>query len=156
MADFPDFTQYAAIDLFTQTLDRLLNRPTYGGAQVSTVMKNADPNDDTQYISVTGPGMIYGGCIAVWGGMTQEDSMWISKIDGNDQCPAPFDILARFNMGQPHGTSPITTRYDAVNFEYGFILPYGITFEETAVFSYREEHGDTPSILMVMTYATVE
>ena len=155
MPDYPDFTQYAYIDIIAQSLGRVLARPTYGGAQVSTVIAAANPNADTQYIAIAGEGMIYGGCIAVWGGMTQEDCMWLSKIDGNDQCPAPFNILADFNMGQPHGTSPIMTRYDMVNFQYGFILPYGITFEESAVFSYREAHGDTPTILMVMTYALV-
>ena len=155
MADLPDFTNYSYVDLFAQTLSRILNRPTYGGAQVSTVVKAAVANDDTLYMAIDGPGMIYGGCVAVWAGMTQEHSMWLATIDGNAQCPAPFDILARFNMGQPHGTSPICTRYDMINFEYGFILPYGITFEENAVFSYREAHGDTPMVMMVMTYALV-
>jgi len=155
MPDYPDFTRYAYIDIIAQTIERVLARPTYGGAQVSTVVKAAVASADTEYIAIAGEGMIYGGCIAVWGGMTQENCMWLSNIDGNAQCPAPFNVLAGFNMGQPHGTSPIMTRYDMVNFQYGFILPYGITFEESAVFSYREAHGDTPTVLMVMTYALV-
>jgi len=155
MTDFPDYTQHAFIDIVAQSLGRILNRPTYGGAQVSTVMQAVGASTDTELISIAGEGMIYGGCVAVWAGMTQENCMWLSTIDGNAQCPAPFQVLARFNMGQPHGTSPITTRYDGINFEYGFILPYGITFEETAVFSYREAHGDTPTVLMVMTYGLV-
>lgn len=153
MPDYPDFTQYAFIDIVAQTLGEVINRPVYGGALVSVVMKAVTANADTELISITGEGMIYGGCIAVWGGGQQKDSIWINEIDGNEQCPATFDILFTYNMGQPHGTSPIITRFDEVNYQYGSILPYGITFEEALKAIYREEHGGTPTVLAVMTYA---
>lgn len=153
--DYPDFTQYSYIDIYAQTLGRVLNRPTYGGAQVSTVVQVATANDDTELISIVGEGMLYGGSLAVWGNLTQEDSYWKNVIDGNTQSPTVFSILSQFNMSQPHGSSPIVTRYDMVNYEYGFIIPYGITFEESFVCYYHESHGDTPTVMMVLTYALV-
>ena len=153
MPDYPDFTQYAYIDIIAQSLGRVLTRPTYGGAQVSTVLKAVTPNDVTEFIAIAGEGMIYGGYIAVWASMTQAVCLWTSVLDGNDQSPVSFEIMKGFTGSYPHGMSPIMTRYDMVNFQYGAVMPYGITFEESLVFSYREGEGDTPSVLVDMSYA---
>jgi len=155
MADRPDFTMYSYVEILVQTLERIINRPSYGGAEVSTVEQDVAANADTTLITITGQGMIYGGRITVAANMIQPNSMWLTTIDDNIQSLVPFSVLAEYNMGQPHGVSPIITRYDPTNFRYGFILPYGVTFEESAIFAFRETHGDTPTILMDMTYALI-
>lgn len=153
MSDYPDFTQYAYIDIIAQSLGRVLTRPTYGGAQVSTVLKAANPGVDTEFIAIAGQGMLYGGYIAIYANMDIAASAFVSVIDGNPQDVVLFGVLKEFNIGQEHGIGPEVRRWDAINFRYAFVMPYGITFEESLVFSYRESEGDTPSVLVDMSYA---
>lgn len=153
MPDYPDFTQYAYIDIIAQSMGRLLNRPTYGGAKRSNVLQVVAPNADTEFISVAGEGMVYGGYMAVWANMTQSNSKWGMLIDGNDLFSPGFGIIADFNLMKPYGVSVFMTCYDVVTFRYGFILPYGVTFEESVVISYREGNGDTPLVMVDLTYA---
>jgi len=153
MPDYPDFTEYAYIDIIAQSLGRVLTRPTYGGAQVSTILKAANPGVDTELIAMAGEGMLYGGYIAVYANKTIATSSFVSVIDGNIQSPVLFEVLKNFSMGDTHGTAIGVTHWDEITFRYGFILPYGITFEESAVFSYREDEGDTPAVLIDISYA---
>lgn len=155
MPDRPDFTGYAFVDVFTQTLTRMLNRTTHGGAKTSSVEQVVTASDDTEFISIAGEGMIYGGCLSLVASVTQQAAMWLITVDGNLQSVIQFNDIANFNFTQPYGMMPICTMYNEIDYEYGFTLPYGITFEETVVLSYREAAGDTPNVLMIVNYALV-
>lgn len=155
MTDFPDYTQYAAIDIFTQTLDRILNRPTYGGALTSAVTRAVTANDDTLLMSVAGEGMLYGGLLIVDAGMTQEDSLLFPILDLNSQAVISFGSIIDLGFVRESGVTPIVCNYDDVNNVYSFALPWGITFETSFSMLYREAHGDTPTVTCIMYYALV-
>lgn len=149
----PDY--FNVVDIALQDLARVVNRPTYGGAKVSIFQGTATANADTLLFSISGTGMLYGGCIYITCTATQKSGIWYNVCDGNPQCPVTLNILNEARMVMPHGTSPILTRFDEVNFVYGCIIPYGITFESSFVSYWREQDGNTPNVVAVMTYGMV-
>lgn len=155
MPDYPDFTEFAYIDIWTQTLGRVLMRPTYGGAVSFYNVLNADAGVRTLLIDFSGQGMIYGAHLLVNAADTVENDQWLFTIDDNLQSAITFGEVRENGFEQPYGCDPICTRYDDINNNYSFIWPRGITFDETLKIEYSENHGRTPELNYGFSYALV-
>lgn len=155
MADYPDFTQFAYIDIWTQTLGRVLMRPTYGGClNVSVALNNVVAGWHT-LADIEGEGMIYGGMLAVYGGDSQIFDNIRITIDDTVITGMLFGYMAARNFTRPYGVHVYNTLFDTVNHTYAFIVPYGATFEENYKLEYHEALGNTPDVDLELQYAVV-
>lgn len=149
----PDY--YNVIDIKLQTIAELTNRPKYGGAQRSAAEKVVSASAETDLVSVSGKGMIYGAIISLDHSSTQKLGTPRLYIDGNKMSDWNFFTLNSFNVVAPYGSAFFLVAYDDVNFIYVALTGYGYTFETSFKLSYFENNGGTPSVRGRAIYALV-
>lgn len=153
--DYPDFTEFAYIDIWTQTLGKVLIRPTYGGAKFATYNAAITPSDTTELVSINGEGMLYGGFGMVVGAALPISDYFNVVLDGTTHIGHQFQWLAYLMARQPMGSLPGITSYDAPQKTVGVVFGGGITFETSYVLNYIESLGNATNVWVKIIYALV-
>lgn len=149
----PDY--YRGIDLTYQALSELINRPKYGGAQRAVSAANATANDTRSYVTVSGKGMLYAGCVYLQHTASQKTGKPYLVVDGFSLATWSFDDMLSLGMVTTWIKPVFLTKFDDVNFIYCAALMYGITFETSLEILYEESEGETPNIVTELIYAVV-
>ena len=144
----------ARTDLLLQTLSELIVRYKYGACQ--TYQGSGPLWADTTYtlLSVSGKGIIYGGCLHTDGSSGSElDGIYL-ELDGVEtyaQSIANLFAYAVFNTTQ----RPVyITKYDMVDYDFGVGIMPGITFETSFKLKYAVA-GASISLFRELYYATI-
>lgn len=150
----PETTDWeAGVDILTQSLTRLAQRPSYGAEQFLVLSGSVPANAKTAVGQILGKGIIIGAYFTIEStGIIDNDFLTIA-IDGQELDYPTTLQLFRFNMirgPKPYGYISI---YDNVNFRYGGAADQGGTFEISYVFYYTETYGRTPTLSLKLGYA---
>jgi len=139
-----------------QTLQELIVRPKYGSRGVLEFANYVSANAVTSLGTISGKGVIYGGAIIVVGAASCADDQIGCKFDAEENKFTPSFIDAmRFNLVGQHGATYQLECYDEVNFRYSFGVAFGMTFESSAEFIYKEAMGRTPLVVVKIKYAVL-
>lgn len=130
-------------------------RPVYGGGQRNAGGKLVTASDDTNLLTISGKGMVYGGYVLLDYSSSQVNSIPVIAVDDKKICNITFGTLNKFRMDAPGKYPVVLTIYDEVNFIYGVVFSYGITFETELGLSYIERHGTTPTVNYSIIYALI-
>lgn len=149
----PDY--YRGVDITYQTLEQMINRPKYGGAESAWGSTPVDANDTTLLVSINSKGMLYGGAAYMSYALTQAKGLFELKVDGSFITDKSLVELNAFNISKPQSYPLYLLKYDDTKFVYSVAVSYGITFENEVVLSYVEDDGGTPTIYFDLTYALI-
>ena len=146
----------ARTDILLQTLQELIIRPKYGTRGLLEFQNYVTANAETSLGVISGKGVIYGGAIVIIGAATCKDDQVGCKFDteATKLCPS-FITCAAFNLVGPHGATYQLECYDDVNFYYSLGVQFGMTFESSAEFIYKEAMGRTPLVAVKIKYAVL-
>lgn len=130
-------------------------RPKYGAANNSHLNKVVTANTRTTILSVSGKGIIYGGCMYLDYTSGQRDSIPVLKVDGLDLSVISIYDLYWYSMTKPHTGSFYLLGYDDDLFVYSLGISPGVTFESSFELIYDEKHGTTPTVRCSVDYALI-
>lgn len=133
----PDY--FSVIDIRAQTLARVLNRPTYGGALFEDVQTTANPSVLKELINIEGTGMIYGFSLISVCAVQHTDSYIKTEIDGNLEAAPTWQELYDARVFTPCGLCPYLTLYQPGS-DLALMMPYGITFDENLIIYYYNNY----------------
>ena len=117
------------INVNAQSLERLIEAPSYGGARYVSFSGSMIPGDSVTVANVTGTGIIYGGHLKIDGVQTPDRFGVGINIDG---LGFPQLMLAELNdreIQEEPAYYYFLTRYDATNYIYIIKFSRWITFE---------------------------
>jgi len=137
--DFPDFSQYAIVNLYQQTLSELISRNKYGAPAMVVGRETVEEDETKTMLDITGKGQIYAAVCNVIGQISATDHM-ILAMDGQVINDMTWDDLFsnRYlaGMNLPIGM----TRYPADADKATASLTPGYTFETQYKLEYH--HGE--------------
>jgi len=151
----PDWWNRSYVDIMSQTLAEIINRPKYGGGIRGLYHDNVSANTTTTLVEVTGKGMIYGGRLRAAGSASQRLDEITLKVDGQTLESLTWDLLYVRGYIMPGGMVFYLTVYDEVDYIYSLGIGYGFTFENSVKLQYTEKHGNTPHVSACLLYALV-
>lgn len=149
----PDF--YRGMDVAYQMLSEMIVRPKYGGALLAWGSRECAAGVQTTLLGVAGKGMIYGGAIWLDYTSTQSNSQPWLGIDGYTLTNLSFERLMEYGINEPRAWPLALHKKDSVKWVYSVGVSYGITFEESVVLAYYEQHGTTPTVHYRLVYALI-
>jgi len=149
----PDY--YRGVDIAYQALAQLIVRPKYGGAQNAQANVTVTPNAETTLVSVSGKGVLYGGCVFLDHTSTQLASTVRLYVDGAQLSFLSFYTLNKHNIHEPRSTSVYLLKYDNTEFIYTVGISPDITFESSFAVKYQENEGATPVVYCDLNYALI-
>lgn len=153
--DQPDFWQSSVVNIITQDLAEIINRPKYGGAITGSYYASVTASSVNTLISVSAKGMIYGGFILSEGSDVQGNDYPYIEIDGERLSYHTFDEMKKWGYLKPHAVVPFLLCFDETNYYYSVGFCYGYTFETGFKVYYEETHGRTPTVTADLYYATI-
>lgn len=153
MGDYPDYR--GNIDLATQSLAEIINRPKYGKAERCFFDIDAKPNQVQTIASAFGRGMLYN--YGIWIDYTSSQAYSEVQLFVDDEQITGLTIVdgLRTNLSQPGAFPIIVTVYDDLNHLYRILGTVPITFETSCVLKYYEKHVTTPPLIGEMIFALV-
>lgn len=152
-AGLPDF--YRGIDVAFQSLGQIINRPKYGGANIVAGGGVVTASDETELLSVSAKGMIYGGDIGMNVLASQSNGVPVLEVDGVKIAQRNFVSMINARIKVPNSAGIYLLRYNDINFKYHCGISAGITFETGFRILYQENDGETPSVTSRVIYAVV-
>ena len=151
MADYPDYV--SPINILTQALAELIERPKYGGALLSQGYVDFDTIQVKTLTTISGKGMTYGG--RIWSreaNITKADDPWV-LLDGTTLEYLSLENMTDFAMTDPHTDIIRIKRYDEAAPAFVVGLAYGYTFETSLQFKWRHSTPDAVRIYYNIVYA---
>lgn len=149
----PDY--FRGVDITYQTLGQITNRPKYGGAVVYNGGDICYADVETPLIAVAGKGMVYGLVMYLDYTSTQKNSYISVEIDDSLDLVQSFRNLNKFGNLMFGGYPLAIYKFDDVKFIYSVGLVRGITFEESFIIRYGEQHSTTPTVYCYLSYALI-
>jgi len=130
-------------------------RPKYGAADSAEGNPVVPSNLETELVSVSGKGMIYGGCIYMDYTSTQKNSRAKIYVDGTCIANMSFGDMYLHSIEHERSYPFYLLRQDEVKFIYSVGLSGNITFEDSFMLTYHEWHGTTPQVFYQVIYALI-
>jgi hypothetical protein len=149
----PDW--YRGVDIAYQALSEMIVRPKYGGCQIASGNTVVTASDETDLVTVSGKGMIYGGMIYLDAAATQKNSVPRLHIDGAAIFGLSFLTQNDWGFDTQYLRPAFLQLYDNAAFKYATSFGYGITFETSVKLSFIESHGATPTVFYFLHYAVI-
>lgn len=143
----------AGIDIVTQSLTRLAQRPSYGSRRMTEVTGTIPANAKTAVFALTGTGIVYYIYLWISSTGTQQNDIISSALDGAEVTLPTVLQLQDNNFTMPAESIAAITLYDEVNFKYAGIGGFGHTFESSFLIYYTETHGRNPTANLKVVYA---
>lgn len=133
MADLPDFWESSVVNIITQDLAEIINRPKYGGARLLYGQEACPLNQWTTLFSLSGKGMVYGGLIIdIYAGANLNDSVRYS-LDAQTIFSDSFGSLNLYSVTNPLGHPVFLNKYSTADDQYCCSFSYGITFDTSVL-----------------------
>lgn len=132
-------------------------RPRFGGAKSIYANVTVVGGAETEIVSVTGRGMLYGGYGLLQHDAVQHASMFRLYADGNVLSNHSFMTLYNYDLTTENAPTVYLRKiYEVLPlYMYSVGLSYGITFETELKLTYVEVGGYTPRVFANMTYALI-
>jgi len=129
------------ININAQTIERLIEAPSYGGARYIQSSGSVEPGDDVVIASITGAGIIYGGFIVITDERTPERGGIGIDIDGTGFPSLTFARLDEAQIYERNNWFVYLRKYDTTNYFYVLAFTPGVTFDS----SYKVHYGRIPT-----------
>lgn len=130
-------------------------RPRYGAAHSEIGVVLVVAGEETELLSVSGKGVIYGGALHLTYDSDQENSIPILEVDGANIAEINFFTINLYNLSIP-GSYPFYIRhYDLVTPRFAVGISGGMTFEMGFRILYSEKHDTTPYVVCRAIYALI-
>lgn len=142
-----------AININAQALSRVVQRPSYGGANIVRSTAYPGANSRSLIFSITGTGITYGGFFWAYASVSHALDYIDFEIDGVNHQGCTFSILNSAGVVNPLGTLAYLLKYDETQFYYVIGFPSGITFESSLKCYYTNQYSTTPTLFYYFTYA---
>lgn len=143
------------VDILTQTLSEVTNRPKYGGALLVHGSVAVTAGQINTLVGVDGKGMIYGGYVYLDYANSQSAGQVRMLADDQTLNYDSFSLLNNFGVTEPGRSAVFLSKYDDTNFIYCAGLSHGITFETSIELKYFENQGYTPTVHYRLVYALI-
>ena len=143
------------INVAAQDIAQIINRPTYGGANVSTYDSNPPTSTTTELISITGQGVIYGGYIWIHDGTSRYNDSFILHVDGVDIFNITSYYLRTLNFSKYENTPLRMCVYNEYMKYYLATIQNDITFESNFKIKYANAGGGASTVTAQAYYATL-
>ncbi len=145
----------ARTDILLQTLAEVITRYKYGGFNSVRYYDYIPASVLTTVITVSGRGLILGGFYDTYGTTIQRDDYVTVNVDGSFSQGETYLDMALEGRLVPVRGIPFLSAFDEVNFIYAAGWNVDVTFESSFQVGYAEEHGNTPEVEVVITYAII-
>lgn len=149
----PDY--FRGVDVAYQALSEMIVRPKYGGGIIASGSVEVVANVQTNLVNVAGMGMTYGGAVWLDYNLTQANSRVLLGCEGVAISDLSFVRLNEYRITKPASLVVFLNRFDTINHIYSVGISYGVTFENSLILNYLEEHGFTPTVHYRLIYALI-
>lgn len=141
------------VDIITQSLSEIIQRPRFGQISVGEVAGYVAANTANLVMSLSGAGMHFG--VYFWGASTDiQDNDYIRIVaDGNTIDLPTMKQLFDNNFVLPIGAEASISLYDTVNFKYAGFGGAGKTWNTSYKLYYVETHGRNPYVSLKYIYS---
>lgn len=143
------------IDIVAQALSEVINRPTYGGANVSIYNDFAPALSATDIISVLGTGMVYGGYFYIADANDHLNDGLGVVIDGTELFAISPNSLLLWGVKSGMNFPLQLAMYRPDLYQYIVLVKGGLTFESSFKLRYHNILGDSAGVLAQAYYATI-
>lgn len=130
-------------------------RPKFGGGIASAGELLMSAGEINELVSISGKGMIYGGCVYFDYTSTQKASIVKLEVDGEIILGSSFQTLVKYGVTKPRNFPGCLLVYNDVEFVYAVGFSYGLTFETSLKLYYHEIEGTTPTVSYRIIYALI-
>ncbi len=151
----PDHQIQARSNIIQQDLTRLVQRPSYGGAQVSNGSVGFAGGANPTITAISGKGIIYGGFLTSIGSVSQRLDTVRLDIDGTQISLETFRNHQLWGVDQEHSKVTYILKYDNTDFIYTVGLSGGITFETSFTVIYKNNTATLTSLHWEFLFALV-
>jgi len=156
MADLPDFWQSSVVNIITQDLPEIINRPKYGNAQWAFYNDTIPVDLGVNLCVIAGKGITYAGVVVCDGATGSHADDCISFDFDHEGLYSPsFFNLNRWAVTKQPGVLGCLGAFDDTNYIYSIILPYGITFETVLRITYYNMSATPAPVKLYFIYALI-
>jgi hypothetical protein len=143
------------INIAGQDIAQIINRPTYGEGEKSSFSTSVAAMDDSDLVTITGTGIIYGGYLYNYDYNIHSNDIVTVTIDGNQIFSDSYYNMNTNNLTHMYGAPVYLTLYDTENYKNGLSLSPGFTFESNFVLNYNNPYGNSTFVKGMIYYATI-
>ena len=141
------------VDIISQTLAEVIQRPRLGTINIGDVSGAVAANTANLIMSISGAGIHWGVYFWLTSTATQDNDYIRVVADGNSINLPTVKQLLDNNFIIPIGAEAFITLYDAVNFKYAGGGGAGKTWNTSYKLYYVETHGRTPTANLKYIYS---
>lgn len=143
------------VNINAQTLGEIINRPKYGAAQQVTFDDPVTANGNTELLSISGTGKIYGGVVFASASASSKGSTPSVSIDNRGFIMQSYEDMFNKQFISEQMNYFFLTMFDDIDFNYSVGLSNDYTFETDFKLFFTRHFGILTDVLAVVNFALI-